>query len=407
MINQTLKNANILIVDDQEANIDVLVGLLEFQGYTNLKTTTDSRLAVSLFSTFNPDIILLDLMMPHISGYEVMKQLHTVVPNDTYLPILVLTADINFEAKQRALSEGATDFISKPFDLIEVGLRIRNLLFARYQHIQLMDQNQNLEEKIKERTIVLENTNIELKAAKEKAEESDRLKTAFLQNISHEIRTPLNGIIGFSKLLQEENISQEDIKEFNDLIEKSGFRLIETVNNIIELSMIETGQVEIHIKPFLVNLLIYDLFDKFQPIANSKGIKLNYNISLNDDILISDLDESKLNIIFTHLLDNALKFINTGSIEFGYSIKDNNIIQFFVKDTGCGISPKNHERIFEKFVQADLSNTRGFEGAGLGLSISKGLVELLGGKIWVESELGKGSTFYVEFPKAEIMRTLS
>lgn len=149
MIDLTLKKANILIVDDQEANIDVLEGLLEMQGYTNVISSTDPRQVVSLFSSFQPDLILLDLSMPYLSGFEVMDQLKLQLSPNTYLPILVLTADVTSEAKKRALSGGASDFVTKPFDLVEVGLRIRNLLYTSYLQQQLQNQNQLLEEKVK------------------------------------------------------------------------------------------------------------------------------------------------------------------------------------------------------------------------------------------------------------------
>ena len=203
MIDSTYKNAKILIVDDKEVNIDILTGLLDIQGYHNLASTTDPRLVVGLYQSFQPDLILLDLMMPHLTGYEVMDQLKEIAPADVYLPILVLTADITTEAKQKALRHGANDFLSKPFDLIEVGLRIENLLFTRFLHQQSLNQNQILEVKVKERTAELEKSNAELIVAREKAESGDRLKTAFIRNISHEIRTPLNGILGMYQVLSD------------------------------------------------------------------------------------------------------------------------------------------------------------------------------------------------------------
>lgn len=148
MIDITLKNASILIVDDQQTNIDLLEEFLTMQGFTNIETTTDPKNTVSLFGTFNPDLVLLDLMMPELSGYEVMDQLEPLIPKDSYLPILVLTADISPSAKQRALSRGARDFLTKPFDFLEVFLRIRNLLETRYLHQQLEKKNQILEEKM-------------------------------------------------------------------------------------------------------------------------------------------------------------------------------------------------------------------------------------------------------------------
>lgn len=149
MIDYTLKNANILIIDDQEANIDVLVGLLENQGYTNIITTTDPRIALGLYKSFKPDLILLDLMMPQLSGYEVMKELRDENGSDSkFLPILVLTADITPEAKKAALTAGAKDFLSKPFNLVEVALRIKNLLETSYLYQVLENWNQILKEKI-------------------------------------------------------------------------------------------------------------------------------------------------------------------------------------------------------------------------------------------------------------------
>jgi PAS domain S-box-containing protein len=236
----------------------------------------------------------------------------------------------------------------------------------------------------------------ELISAKEQAEESDKLKTAFLQNMSHEIRTPLNGIIGFSKLLNTENLSKEDIIDYTSVISLSGKRLLEVVNDILDISRIQTGQVIIENKQFSINSIFSDLLTFFSHIANSKNITLNYHGSdIQNAFIISD--ESRLYQILTNLINNAIKFTESGSIDFGYEFKEN-LIEFYVKDTGIGISPDLFERIFDRFTQADMSISRGYEGTGLGLSISKGLLELLGGKIWFESELNKGTTFFFTLP---------
>lgn len=236
----------------------------------------------------------------------------------------------------------------------------------------------------------------ELMLTKMKAEESDKLKTAFLQNMSHEIRTPLNGIIGFSTLLNADDLSKDDIKEFTAMISQSGKRLIEIVNNILDISKIQTGQFKLKQKTISINSIFSDLLTFFSPFARTKNITLNYNCTDDTNELIYS-DESKLFQILTNLINNAIKFTMSGSIDFGYEIKGE-IVQFYVKDTGIGITPEFHEKIFDKFTQADLSISRGFEGAGLGLAICKGLVELIGGKIWVESELKVGSTFYFSIP---------
>ena len=197
MLDQTMKNAQILIVDDQQANVRVLERLLAREGYTHLKSTTDARQVLPLFSEFQPDLILLDLLMPYLDGFAVLEQLRPVIPADSYLPILVLTADITPEAKQRALSSGAKDFLTKPLELVEVSLRIRNLLETRYLYLQLHHQNQILEEQVRERTTDLTRANDELtranaqlqteiverKQAEEKLRESEERYRRFFENM--------------------------------------------------------------------------------------------------------------------------------------------------------------------------------------------------------------------------------
>ncbi len=236
----------------------------------------------------------------------------------------------------------------------------------------------------------------ELIISKEKAEESDKLKTAFLQNMSHEIRTPLNGIIGFSALLNYEDVSREEIKEYSAIISQSGNRLIEIVNNVLDISKIETGQIVIEQKAIVIDEIFYDLLTFFTPVAKTKKLRLNYTNQPDKTNMIYS-DEAKLHQILTNLINNAVKFTKSGSIDFGFETKDNSI-QFYVKDTGIGIPAELHDKVFIRFIQAEQSMTKNYEGAGLGLAISKGLVELLGGKIWVESEIGIGTTFFFTLP---------
>ncbi|MDP2088213.1 MAG: response regulator [Flavobacteriaceae bacterium] len=397
MINSTLKNANILIVDDQQQNIDVLTGLLDMTGYINYITTTDPRKVADLFVSFKPHLILLDLMMPHLNGFQVMEQLKALIPTNTFLPILVLTADAKTETKQQALANGATDFLIKPFDLIEVELRIRNLLKALYLHQQLEDQNLILEEKVKERTAVLEQTNIELIAAKDKAEENDRLKSAFLANISHEIRTPMNGILGFCELLQEPNLTGAKQQMYIGIIEKSGVRMLNTIHNIMNISKIEAGIVEKIVSETNVNDLMEELYDFFQPEVEKKKLQLFLKNNLTVEERILETDREKLHTILTNLIKNSIKFTQAGTIEFGCTKKDDNV-EFFVKDTGVGIPQEHEEFIFERFRQGSDSLTRNYEGSGLGLPIAKAYVEILDGAIWLESEVGKGTVFYFTIP---------
>ncbi len=233
--------------------------------------------------------------------------------------------------------------------------------------------------------------------AKEKAEESDRLKLAFLANMSHEIRTPMNGILGFTELLKVPHLPIEEQQDFINIIEKSGKRMLSIINDIINISKVESGQIEVTMSETNVNEQIEYLQTFFKPEAKHKNILLSLTkkLSPEDTIIKSDLE--KIYAILTNLIKNAIKFTNQGSIEFGCEKKGKHL-EFFVKDTGLGISNSHKKIIFERFRQANETITRSHEGSGLGLAISKAYVEMLGGKIWVESEEGKGSTFYFNIP---------
>ena len=218
------KNARILIVDDKIANIELLEDLLLQTGFENLKSLTDSREVVKVYKSFKPDLILLDLMMPYLSGFEVMDELKKVIAPTTYLPILALTAEISYETKKKALSGGAKDFLSKPFDLNEVILRINNLLETRYLHELLNKNNKELEKKVNERTEELEQANSRLNAANKELEVLDTAKLEFLKLISHEIRTPLNGILGFTDMLKSQ-INSPELNNYITYLETSAERL--------------------------------------------------------------------------------------------------------------------------------------------------------------------------------------
>ncbi len=237
----------------------------------------------------------------------------------------------------------------------------------------------------------------ELLIAKEKAEESNRLKSAFISNLSHEIRTPLNGILGFANLLSEQNLSDKEKTEYTVLLNNSSERLLKTVNDVIELSKIETEQLEINYSSFSLSNLITELYESYLIKFKEKRIGFKYFIDKEIENVVVHSDERKLFTILDKLINNALKFTKNGSVEFGCWKKGNNI-EFFVEDTGIGISEENQEKIFEAFVQEDPTFTRSYEGAGIGLTIAKGLVELIGGKMYLNSFKGKGSRFYFIIP---------
>ncbi|MEI6883538.1 MAG: response regulator [Bacteroidota bacterium] len=398
-----LKKSHILIVDDQIANIEMLEGFLEMEGYINVSSTTDSRKVILLHDSFKPDLILLDLMMPLLSGYEVMEQLRVKVAKDDFLPVLVLTADITQEAKQRALTLGATDFLTKPFDLTEVGLRINNLLFARSLMHQLKDQNLILDEKVKQRTAQLEQSNIELTIARDKAQASDRLKTAFMQNISHEVRTPLNGILGFSKLMAEPDLNAGDKQNFLNFLEISANRLIQTITDYMDISLIVSGSLEVSKKPVPINDIMREVKTLCSKACESKSLALDFEIHDTFKDIFFKTDPELLRKIISHLLNNAVKFTSSGSVTVKYSFTKDSFI-CIVKDTGQGISKEAQERIFDPFMQEDIAATRGHEGSGLGLSIVRGYIRLLEGELELESQKHVGSVFTVILPLGDTQK---
>ncbi len=240
----------------------------------------------------------------------------------------------------------------------------------------------------------------ELRVAKEKAEESDILKSTFLANISHEIRTPMNGILGFVELLKEPILSGEEHQQYINIIEHSGKRMLNIINDLISISKVEAKQLEVVMSETNINDQIRYIYSFFKPEADQLGLGLIFNTGLDDHESYVWTDREKIYALFTNLVKNALKFTSKGFVEFGYK-KRGDFLEFYVKDTGVGIEESQQEIIFERFRQVSETLARSHEGAGLGLAISKAYVEMLGGRIWVESEFGKGSTFYFTIPMSK------
>lgn len=275
---------------------------------------------------------------------------------------------------------------------------------------ELKTAHDELEEKVRQRTLDLLITNSALQnevfehekakgdliKAKQKAEESDKLKSAFLANMSHEIRTPLNGILGFTDILQDETINPAERQEYLNIIRNCGNHLLELINDIIDISKIEAGQIIINKTSFNLHGFLNNLYVSFDP--NIKAF-LNKDISFtlvtdpeNDSLMICT-DELRLRQVFVNLITNAIKFTEKGSIQFGYYHVENNKLKYFVKDTGVGIAEEKLSKIFERFIQVDNTATKKHRGTGLGLTITKELIELMGGSISVESKTGEGSFF--------------
>lgn len=263
-----------------------------------------------------------------------------------------------------------------------------------------------LKKRVALKTKELKLKNIELLNAIEKAKESDQLKTIFLQNMSHEIRTPMNGILGFLDLLKTSNLDNLKRDKYIDVVKISSERLLDTINDIIELSKIESGLITVNYSNVDVVKTLKDYCDFFKYKADEKGLTINCIQQIDHDRAIIKTDHYFLDSIFKNLINNAIKFTDSGSIEIGNYLEGENLV-FYVKDTGAGIPSNRIEAIFDRFVQSELNITRPHEGSGLGLSIVKSYLEMLNGKIWVKSEMEKGSTFFFSIPYNPVFKEKS
>ncbi len=237
---------------------------------------------------------------------------------------------------------------------------------------------------------------VKIRDAEQKAIEGDRLKTAFLQNISHEIRTPMNSIVGFAELLKDNNASKEEKAIYLEMISKGSDQLLNIVNEVLDISLIETGNIRINKIRVNLNDLLDELYQSFKPLINKdidfsviKGLSGNKGLIMTDGL--------RLRQVLNNLINNAIKFTDKGQIRYGYTLK-NNELEFIVEDTGIGIGAEFHQIIFERFRKIGQDTLRLYEGVGLGLAICKGNIDLLKGRIWVESEENKGSEFFFTIP---------
>ncbi len=257
------------------------------------------------------------------------------------------------------------------------------------EHIVVM--HENITERVKAQE--------ELIIAKEKAEESDRLKSSFLANMSHEIRTPLNGIFGFADLLKEKDVTESEKEEYAEVIKKSGNRMLNIMNDLVSISKIEAGQMELNKVDTDVNEIMKHLYQLFGIEASQEGLGFHFKGEYTEKPFIVHTDREKLYSVMSNLLKNAIKFTSEGRVEFGYVLNQGaGIIEFYVKDTGPGILPEHQHNIFKRFYQTDSKVTNARDGAGLGLAISSAYVEMMGGEIWVDSKPGAGSVFYFTIP---------
>jgi len=394
MIESIYTNSRILIVDDKVSNVAMLEDILEDSGYLNLKSTTDSREVVSLYKSFQPDIILLDLMMPFLSGYEVLQALKLQIPADTFMPILVLTADITTEAKLKALSCGAKDFLSKPFDVYEVRLRIKSLLETRYYYQKLQGNNLELEEKVSARTSELEKANQQLEFANKDLRVLDQAKMNFLQLISHEIRTPLNGILGFTNILKTE-IHSPDLLEYLDCLEESAKRLEKFSYNALKITELLTRSYETNFEEVPLDMLLDNSKTLLREKLTSKGMKIVFQNDSSINHIYGDSD--LLQICFDSLLDNAIKYSAAREDVLVHVKSENNAIICEFIDKGSGFSVEALGHLFSLFGLGDRHID---QNNGLNLALVKLIMDTHQGEIQVMNNKPKGASVRLAFRNA-------
>ncbi len=373
---------NILYIDDETLNLDSFTAV--FWNHYNIYTAKNTNEAYTILHQNNIKVIISDQKMPGETGLDFFNRIKPEFPD---IILILLTGFADMQIVINAINSNILfRFVTKPWDKTDLKQTIDNAI----KHYNINQLNNELVKN-------LEIKNHELIKEKEHAEESDRLKTAFLSNLSHEVRTPLNGIVGFCEMLKQSYTDQERTNFFIDLILKSSHQLINIMNNIVELSQIESKSININNQKFGINNLINEIVDYTNNYYTSNTVTFAYNNCITQNNLEIISDKNKIFETLKHIIDNAFKFTNFGTVTLT-CLKNNNHLVFTIADTGIGIAPEKHELIFERFMQVEQGLTRKYGGNGLGLTLANKYIKMLNGSISIKSDLNKGSTFIVKIP---------
>jgi signal transduction histidine kinase len=389
----------ILIIDDEPANIALLEALLAETGYTQFKSITDSRLALRACKVFEPDLILLDLMMPQPDGFAILDALRAE-RSEIFLPVVVLTADATKETKGRALRRGATDFLTKPFDHDEVMQRVGNLMQMRQLHLQVRAQNENLEQTVSQRTFELQKALKQLEETQQQIIQQERLRAfaTMASGVAHDFNNALSVILGFSEVALRKCDGKPDVETQRHYLHNivtaalDGAKMVTRLREFSRPDDIREPRVAVNLNQ-LIHQAITITQPKWKTQCLSKGVKIEVKTELADIPTVA-ADAAELREALTNLIFNAVDAMPEGGTITIRSAEENGNVAMKVADTGTGMSEEVRLRCLEPFF-----TTKGELGTGLGLAMVYGIVERHGGTLDVRSIEGRGTTFIVSLPK--------
>lgn len=385
-----LQDSSILVVDDNMANVELLKEILIHTGYQRVRGETDPRKVAALLRAEVFDLILLDIRMPHLSGFELMEQIKTIYAGD-HVPILVLTAQTDQDTRRRSLEMGANDFLTKPFITWELLHRVRNMLEIRTLYRRAAALNRELERRVSERTA-------ELSQALADARQANRAKLDFLSVMSHELRTPLNSIIGFAEVMATQSLGplgHPDYRDYVTMIEDSGKTLLSMVNSILDYTRGTTGALELLESEVRLPQLLDACLAAIHPKAEGRQVRL---VGHRCPPVSLRADQRRLRDIILNILDNAVKFNHPGGTVTLETALSEAWVTITVTDDGPGIPEAQTRHIFNPFTHSDAVRVRRHEGIGLGLPIAQRYAELHGGSVELGTAPGGGAVVSVHLP---------